>query len=65
MRKEIELALYEIKNGIFPEPFSVSLDELVHITIAVEKRIKSRINRKKFDYGVIRFYLEKWNKLVI
>lgn len=65
MRKEIELVIYEINHGIFPEPFGVSLDELVHITHAVEKRIKPRINRKKFDYGVIRSYLGKWNKLAI
>jgi hypothetical protein len=56
MRKEIELVLYEIKHGIFPQPFEVSFEEYILIEEAVKK--------KKKDFELLYSYMDKWSKLI-
>ena len=59
MRKEIELVLYEIKHGIYPQPFEVSMEEYVLIEEAVLKLKRGNL------IELLGNYLSKWIKLIV
>jgi hypothetical protein len=54
--KTIDDILYEINNGIFPPPQTISLEEYTIIEKAVV--------RCKQDKYLLRLYLEKWIKYI-
>ena len=54
--KTIEGILYEINNGIFPPPQTISIEEYAIIEKAVVKC--------KQDKYLLRLYLEKWIKYI-